>query len=155
MLDIIIFGIGLAFGVLIILVFAKAPQKKLEEVDSFPSKVYLSREIMLWLKPENFKVVGFYPYTSIVTNRILSQGHNHKTPEHDFVEEFGSAIKMKAEDLKCPWDNKVVCEIALIDHMKNSNNSNLFIGYKDGIISIGLGIWQPDSWTAKENKKFL
>ena len=109
----------------------------------------------MWLKADCFKVVGFYPYTSIVQKRICEQSHNYKTEDHDFIEDFGTAIQKQAIDLGVLWDNKVVVEIAA----KESNGffteeSNLFVGYKDGRISIGLSVWQPDHWTKQYNQKF-
>ena len=112
-------------------------------------------EMQIWLKPDRFKVVGFYPYTSIVQRRILSQSHNFTVKDHDFIQEFGNAIRIKAEELGCRWDNKVVVEIKSNEtHDYFEQDSSLFVGYKDGVISIGLSVWQPDKWTAKENLKF-
>ena len=34
------------------------------------------KEYKLWLNSEKFKVVGFYPYTSGVEKRLLSQNMN-------------------------------------------------------------------------------
>lgn len=47
----------------------------------------------LWLRIENLKPVRFYRYTSGVDYRFLSQNHNYKTPEHDFLESLGNNLK--------------------------------------------------------------
>jgi len=33
-------------------------------------------------------------------------------------------------------------------------NSALYVGYKDNVVSIGMGVWQPDDYTKKYNKTF-
>jgi hypothetical protein len=101
-----------------------------------------------WMKPERFTPVNFYPYTSIVTNIIWEQSHNRITDDHKTIEEFAGKIKSMAEAMGARWDNKVVVEIAYTDLMNNPRyiQSNLFIGYKDGRIVIGLGVWMADSW---------
>lgn len=108
-----------------------------------------------WLKPENFKVVGFYPYTSSTINRIYTQSHNCKTEEHDFLTEFGNAILDKAIELGCSKDNKIVVEIEFVTSIGDfRKTSNLFVGFYDGIINIGLGVYQPDEYTQKYNQFF-
>lgn len=110
----------------------------------------------LWLHAKDFNIVGFYPYTSSVSHRILEQNHNHKTDEHDFLEKFWNAMWEKAEKLGCQFDNKIVLEIepSFKTPKDFSKNSNLFIGKYDGKIALGFGIWQPDSWTHERNQYF-
>ena len=110
--------------------------------------------IKIWLKAYRFKVVGFYPYTSIVQRKICEQSYNHKTEDHDFIEDFGRNIQSKAMELGVSWDNKVVVEIAPEVTTPEYIESNLFVGYKDGIICIGLSVYQPDSYTKQYNQKF-
>lgn len=99
-----------------------------------------------WLKPENFKVVAFYPYTSGTERKILTQSHNYKTEESDFLDTFGNAIKEMVLEKGCYWDNKVVVELEFISkHTKPVKTSNIFVGYYDNIWSIGLDVWQ-DEW---------
>ena len=113
------------------------------------------REYILWLKSTNFEVAAFYPYTSIVCNRILSQDHNYKSDEHDFLEKFGNEVLEMIVQKGLKIDNKIVVELK----SKISNDffcfkSNIFVGFKDGCISVGLGVWQPDAFTKKNNVKF-
>ena len=108
----------------------------------------------MWLRADRFKVVGFYPYTSIVQRRICEQSHNCINADHEFLEEFGANIKAKAEKLGARWDNKVVVEIAPDKTNEYYTESNLFVGYKDGVICIGLSVWQPDEYTKKYNQTF-
>lgn len=108
-----------------------------------------------FLLERDFKVVGFYPYTSIVSNRIIGQSHNHEVKMHHELNTFGSKVKTSAIDLGCVWDNKVVVEIELLSNLiGNETKSNLFVGFKDNLISIGLSVFQPDDFTKKYNLKF-
>ena len=113
-------------------------------------------EIKYWLKPENFEVVAYYPYTSIINLRFLSQSHNYKTVEHEMLNEFGNKIKEMAINKGCRWDNKVVVELKYKNTMlvENSFTSNIFVGFKDGLIHVGLGYYQPDSYTKEHNVIF-
>ncbi len=114
------------------------------------------KDLKIWLKPESFNVVGFYPYTSIVTCRILTKELFIKSKNDEFIQKFANEIEAKAIALGCRMDNKVVIEIEYINTFGNfTKQSNLFVGYKDCTIAIGLGIWQPDSWTAEHNKRFI
>lgn len=111
----------------------------------------------LWLQALYYDVVAFYPYTSVISNRILEQSHNYKTEEHDFIQKFADDIKSKAEELDCEWDNKVVVEIQLRKsklYNEQRKDSNLFVGYYDGKISIGLGVWLPDAPKNIDFEKF-
>jgi len=110
--------------------------------------------LSLWLKPENFKIVAFYPYTSIICNKILGQDHNYKTEEHDFVQAFADAIALKAKEIGIRMDNKVVIELQFIKSVMPNPCSNIFVGYKDNLRHIGLGVWQPDEYTKESNQKF-
>lgn len=106
-------------------------------------------------QPDSFKIVGYYPYTSFVSMRLLEQNHNYKTEEHDFLNEIGMCVRDKIESLDLRWDNKVVIEL---EHINTLNcyfkESNIFIGWCDGNWSLGLGVWQPDSYTKNLNINF-
>lgn len=105
--------------------------------------------INFWMKSENYKVVGFYPYTSGVENKFLSQNFNYKTDEHDFLETFCNSVKEMAIAKGCIWDNKVVVELEPISTNHNHvKASNIFVGYYDNVWSVGLGVWQDD-WLEK------
>ena len=109
----------------------------------------------IWLKADYFDIIAFYPYTSIVHMRLLEQNHNYKTEEHDFIQSFADEIWVKAEELGCKRDNKIVVEIKskVLKDCFNINSS-LFVGWHDGQISIGLSMYQPDSWTKENNINF-
>jgi hypothetical protein len=114
------------------------------------------KEYRFWLKPEQYKVVAFYPYTSGVDRKILAQDHNIKTDEHDFLENFCNSVKDMALAKGCVWDNKVVIELEPIETRHNHRkSSNIFVGCYDGTWSVGLGVWQ-DAWLEKNgsNKYF-
>ena len=113
------------------------------------------KHAQFWMKPENFKVVGFYPYTSSVTNRIWEQSHNYKVQFHDEISAFGQAVEAMAVEIGCRWDNKVVVELEFKGSDRFFNkHSNLFVGWYDGKWSIGMGVFQPDSYTQKYNQVF-
>ena len=96
----------------------------------------------IWLQPDKFEVVAFYPYTSNVICTFLEQSCSYKTPEHEFLEEFGEKIKEMAIAKGAKWDNKVVVEIKykLNDVATEFVINNLFVGFKDGVIKAGLGV---------------
>jgi len=102
----------------------------------------------IWLKADRFEIVAFYPYTSIVQNRILSQNHNYQTEEHEFLKEFHDGILNQAKTMGIPEDNKVAYELKykMDPSVKDYTMSNMFLGYKDNIISLGLVVWQPDGY---------
>lgn len=105
------------------------------------------------LLQQDYQILAFYPYTSITFNRILQQNYNYKTEEHDLLEEFWNKMWKKAEDLGCHFDNKIVLEIKPTIKGKHSS---LFLGRKDGLISLGLSMTQ-DEWLEelKRNKYFI
>jgi len=96
----------------------------------------------LWVRnisfePEktNCKLVRFYKYPSWVMKELFVQNHNYKTAYHDNLEEFGNLIQTKAIEQGANWDNKVVVELLLDD------KTTIFVGFKDGLIKIGLGVY--------------
>lgn len=113
-------------------------------------------EAQFTLKMENFDVVGFFPYTSHVTNVLLSQNHNYKTHYHDLLESFGNEVETAAIAKGCVWDNKVVVKLKpkINPRVDEVDSGYLFVGYYDNIWSVGLGVWQPNSWTKEYNKIF-
>lgn len=116
-------------------------------------------ETELWLRAEEFRPVAFYPYTSGTSNRILAQNHNYKTECHDFLEKFGERVQKMIESLDIRWDNKVVVELQYCPKGLRTDigfkSTNIFVGYYDGIWSIGMAMWQ-DPWLEKggSNKYF-
>lgn len=108
-------------------------------------------ELPSWIKPSNFKVTAFYPYTSRTRQRLFEQDHNYENEFHDALEQFGSAIKeMALQEIGVKWDNKVVVEIQSIAKEGNPRDTTLFVGFYDGVISIGLSMNQDD-WLEKNN----
>ena len=100
-------------------------------------------ELPTWIKSTGFKVVAFYPYTSRTRKRLFEQDHNYENEYHDALEQFGEEIKELALKEGVRWDNKVVVEI-----QSNDGKVKLFVGFYDGIISIGLELNQ-DEWLEK------
>ncbi|MBC7088683.1 MAG: hypothetical protein H5T96_09510 [Tissierellales bacterium] len=99
----------------------------------------------IWLKIENLIPIAFYAYTSGVNAKILSQNHNYKTDEHDFLEKLGEQLIDKLVD-KVQWDNKVVVECKIVINRDDQKAvSNIFIGRYDNIWSVGFGVW-GDEW---------
>ena len=60
-----------------------------------------------WLKGKNLKIVGFYPYTTVVTHRILEQNHNYKIDCHDFLDKLWSELEEQSKKLNIQLDNKI------------------------------------------------
>lgn len=103
------------------------------------------REFELFMNLEDYEIVAFYPYTSCVVTRILSQNHNYKTEEHDFLGRFGNAVLEQAIAMGCHNDNKIVIELKYKHSDFILKHSNIFVGHYDNIWSIGLGVHQ-DEW---------
>lgn len=96
---------------------------------------------------KHLKPVKFYRYRSGISHKILSQNHNYKTKEHDYLQELGISIKEIVKSKGINWDNKIVVECELLDIHPDCTKaqSNIFISYYDNIISIGLSVWS-DEW---------
>jgi hypothetical protein len=113
------------------------------------------REFKSEFNPNHWTVVGFYPYTSLVNVTIMTQQHNYKNEDHDFLEFIGNHFKDKAIGLGCNWDNKVVVQIVYTQKTisNHSEKAFLYIGRKDGIWSLGLGVVH-DAWIGHNIKYF-
>jgi hypothetical protein len=110
-------------------------------------------EKLSWtLRAENFDVVGFYPYTTVVQNRLFEILHRDAEAQPVLVK-FVNEMWEKAEALNCIADNKMAIEVRP-NNVKGDTTSTLYIGWYDGVISIGLSIWQPDAITKNYNKTF-
>lgn len=110
-----------------------------------------------WLKVENLKIVKFFPYTTVVTNRILSQNHNYKTDCHDFLDYLWLGLEVKAKELGIALDNKIAFKCDIIYNPLGDlfeEHSSIYIGKYDGIVNIGFGVYQPDRYTKQYNKTF-
>lgn len=104
---------------------------------------------------QHFDIVEYYPYTSMVGNRIVEQTYNRTTPFDGFLNDLWQDIENELrEKHKITTENK--CAVRLVSKENNigtSFNGSLFIGLKDGIISVGLSLWQPWDFTKEHNKK--
>lgn len=103
---------------------------------------------------ENYEVVGFYPYTSHVINRLLGQsfGNTLEDIAPELKELLDKCIK-DAEEKGARHDNKVVYELASkAKHNNEDENvveSHIFIGWYDNNISIGFGVWQEKFYSQR------
>ena len=114
-------------------------------------------EYSAWLQIESLKIVGFFPYTTVVTHRILSQNHNYKTDCHDFLNDLWLELLVKAEELNVALDNKIAFKCEIINSWSGlgfCENSPIYIGKYDGVIHIGFGIYQPNNYTKQYNEIF-
>jgi hypothetical protein len=98
-------------------------------------------------KADKYKIVGFYRYTSVVQDRILTQNHNYKQDTDAYLDEFYNEILRRALVIGCQDDNKIVFELAIAatNPKCNTKSSNLFIGKYDGKVSLGLSVYS-DNW---------
>jgi len=111
---------------------------------------------------ENFKIVEYFPYTSIVTLRVVNTSPNYETPFDEWLNSLWKEIEKWLEKEKGIMpDNKVAVKLVVKPEVyANREQSNdfldgcIYVGRKDGVVSIGFGVWQPDDWTKKHNKKF-
>jgi hypothetical protein len=97
----------------------------------------------LTINLQNFKPVKFYPYTSSVTDRIITNephDSDYRAYEDPLRHVWISICeRAKTADIKWYNDNKTVIEL------ENENGQKLFIGCYDHRISIGLGV-RVHSW---------
>jgi hypothetical protein len=111
---------------------------------------------------ENFKIVEYFPYTSIVTLRVVNTRPNYETPFDEWLNSLWKEIEKWLEKEKGIMpDNKVAVKLVVKDDVFSQRHPSndfldgaIYVGYKDNIVSIGFGVWQPDDWTKKYNKKF-
>ena len=100
-------------------------------------------DLVYLIRNAKFKIIAFYPYTSYTCDNLLHQSFNFKTPESELLQVFWDKMWLQAEELGCQFDNKIVLEIKPIVNSRKS--SSLFLGNKDGLISLGLSMSQ-DKW---------
>ena len=111
---------------------------------------------------ENFKIVEYFPYTSIVTLRVVNTGLNYETPFDEWLNDLWNNIERYLErEHNIMPDNKVAVKLVVRPEKYANRKPNndfldgcIYVGRKDGVVSIGFGVWQPDDWTKKYNKKF-
>lgn len=110
-----------------------------------------------WLKIENLKIVKFFPYTTAVSHRILSQNHNYKTDCHDFLNYLWLGLEVKAKELGIHLDNKIAFKCEFYEPnvgVMFKEQSAIYIGKYNGIIHVGFGVFQNDEYTQNFNKTF-
>ena len=107
---------------------------------------------------DNFKIVEYYPYTSIVNLRIVESDRDGHSPFDEWLNSLWDEIsKWLREEKEIEPDNKVAVKLVPKDPKLDANaylNSAIYVGYKDNVVSVGMGVWQPDSYTKKYNKTF-
>ena len=103
--------------------------------------------------PSHWIVTAFYPYTSNVTDRLVSQNHNYKTKEHETLNSLWEYFSKEAKNKGCCLGNKIVLQITKKNNSTNSTNAILYIGKYDGIVNIGLSMSQ-DNCSKSASKTF-
>lgn len=113
------------------------------------------KNIENFLKLDNFDIVAFYPYTSVVIGRILEQNHNYETEEANLLTSFFNEVLKEFPKYNIKNDNKIVVELRL----KKDNFAvnfikvgSIFLGYYDNKITLGIGVYQLDNYTQKYNQ---
>ena len=111
---------------------------------------------------EKFDIVEYFPYTSIVTMRIVETNPNHRTIFDEWLNNLWSEIeKWLQKEQGIMADNKVAVKLVVKNNVfsrRSPSNDYLdgaiYVGWKDNMVSIGFGVWQPDDYTKKYNRKF-
>ena len=106
---------------------------------------------------DNFKIVEYYPYTSIVNLRIVESDRDGHSPFDEWLNSLWDEIsKWLREEKNIEPDNKVAVKLVPKGFKQEIENlffnSALYVGCKDNVVSIGMGVWQPDNYTKKYNK---
>lgn len=107
---------------------------------------------------DRFDIVEYYPYTSIVYLRIVESDRDGHSPFDEWLNSLWDEILKWLKVEKNIWpDNKVAVKLVPKDPKLDANaflNTALFVGYKDNVVSIGMGVWQPEEYTKKYNRTF-
>lgn len=107
---------------------------------------------------DNFKIVEYYPYTSVVYLRIVESDRDGHSPFDEWLNALWDEIlKWLRDEKKIEPDNKVAVKLVPKDPKLDANaflNSALYVGYKDNVVSIGMGVWQPEEYTKEYNRTF-
>lgn len=111
---------------------------------------------------DKFKVVEYFPYTSIVTMRIVETDFSHENIFDKWLNSLWKEIEKWLEKEKGIMpDNKVAVKLVVKDDVfsqRHPSNDYLggcvYVGWKDNSVSIGFGVWQPDDYTKKYNRVF-
>lgn len=107
---------------------------------------------------DRFDIVEYYPYTSIVYLRIIESDREGHSPFDEWLNSLWDEISKWLKKEKNIWpDNKVAVKLVPKDPKLDANaflDSALYVGYKDNVVSIGMGVWQLEEYTKKYNKIF-
>lgn len=107
---------------------------------------------------DRFDIVEYYPYTSVVYLRIVESDREGHSPFDEWLNSLWDEISKWLRVEKNIWpDNKVAVKLVPKDPKLVANtylNSALYVGYKDNVVSIGMGVWQPEEYTKKYNRTF-
>lgn len=76
--------------------------------------------------------IKFWPYTSIVTDRIIDIDYGPEDREIQNLEQI-LIDRFNNYGIPCQYDNKIVFECI-------QNGRTMFIGFKDWTFSIGFGV---------------
>ena len=100
---------------------------------------------MLGLDINNFDVIGFYPYPSVIPYRTILNEYDEffGAPHGDvnvkfFVEKIRQ--KVKKEQGRDYWDNKIAFKLR-----HKETGTIIYAGYKDNRYSIGLVAYNMDN----------
>ena len=107
---------------------------------------------------DRFDIVEYYPYTSVVYLRIVESDRYGHSPFDEWLNALWDEIlKWLRDEKKIEPDNKVAVKLVPKDPKLDANaflNSALYVGYKDNVVSIGMGVWQPEEYTKEYNRTF-
>ena len=96
------------------------------------------KDMTLYYSDDNFKVLAFYPYPSVVLYRLSEYTELFgKKDRNRHVKQMFDGILKKAEAMKGKrlMDNKIAFKVLYVP-----TNTILYIGYKDNTWSVGLSV---------------
>ena len=98
------------------------------------------KDMTLYYSDDNFEVLAFYPYQSVVLHRMseYTELFGQKGGDRHVKQMFDGILK-KAEAMKGKrmMDNKIAFKVLYVQ-----TNTILYIGYKDNTWSVGLSVNQ-------------
>lgn len=107
---------------------------------------------------DRFDIVEYYPYTSVVYLRIVESDRDGRSPFDEWLNSLWDEIsKWLRVEKNIEPDNKVAVKLVPKNPKLDANaflNSALYVGYKDNVVSIGMGVWQPGEYTKEYNRTF-
>lgn len=105
------------------------------------------KQIKQDLKDGKLKLTRYYPYTSVVSHRILEMNHNFKEDEDEDLKDLFEEISHQLKEKYGFWmiDNKIAVKIETVIDPKDSywyeEAGSFYVGRYDNMVMIGFAVY--------------